>query len=206
MSGFFIARRQVFADAVHTLSNQGYKILLDLMTAYPGDLRIAEEPYRFRDRREGKSKISAMVLAEFAFLLIEKLSRGIIPPRFVLFALVGGLGLLVHLAILEVLRRAGYAFLPAQSIAIGGAILFNYVVNNEFTYRDRRLTGVDFATGLVLFAAICSIGALANVGVAEMAIQSTANWTLAGFAGAVMGAVFNFGGASSLVWGRTRRR
>lgn len=206
MSGFFMARRQVFAGAIYNLSNQGYKILLDLISSFPGELRIAEEPYQFRNRREGESKISAMVLAEFAFLLIEKLSRGVIPPRFVLFALVGGIGLIVHLAILETLRQAGFAFLPAQSFAIGGAILFNYVVNNEFTYRDRRLTGVDFATGLLFFAVVCSIGALANVGVAEMAIESTDNWTLAGIAGALMGAVFNFGGASSLVWGRTRKR
>jgi dolichol-phosphate mannosyltransferase len=206
MSGFFMARREVFAGAIYNLSNQGYKILLDLISSYPGELRIAEEPYQFRNRREGESKISAMVLAEFAFLLVEKLSRGVIPPRFVLFALVGGLGLLVHLTILETLRRVGFAFLPAQSCAIAGAILFNYFVNNEFTYRDRRLTGFDFATGLLVFAAVCSVGALANVGVAEMAIQSTDSWTLAGIAGALMGAVFNFGGASSLVWGRTRKR
>jgi dolichol-phosphate mannosyltransferase len=206
MSGFFMARRAVFAASIYTLSSQGYKILLDLISSHPGPLKIAEVPYTFRNRREGDSKISAMVLAEFAFLLIEKLSRGLISPRFVLFALVGGLGLGVHLAVLSALIAGQVPFMTAQTGAIAAAILFNYAVNNEFTYRDKRLTGAGFYIGFVIFAAICSFGAIANIGVANLAIEETNNWSLAGVAGALMSAVFNFGGASTMVWGRTRRR
>lgn len=206
MSGFFMARRQVFAAAVYNLSSQGYKILLDLISAHPGELAIIDVPYTFRTRRAGNSKISPMVVAEFAFLMVEKLSRGLIPPRFVLFALVGGLGLLVHVAVLALLGWAGLHFLPAQAGAVAVAIAFNYVVNNEFTYRDRRLTGREFALGFVIFAAICSVGAVANIGVANLAIEETASWSFAGIAGALIGAVFNFGGASAMVWGRTHRR
>lgn len=206
MSGFFMARRQVFAAAVYNLSSQGYKILLDLISAHPGELRIVDVPYTFRSRRAGASKISPMVLAEFAFLMVGKLSRGLIPPRFVLFALVGGLGLGVHVAALSALLSAGLAFMPAQTGAVAVAIAFNYVVNNEFTYRDRRLTGREFALGFVIFAAICSIGAIANIGVAKLAIEETDSWSFAGIAGAIVGSVFNFGGASSMVWGRTRKR
>ncbi len=206
MSGFFMARRAVFAESIYNLSSQGFKILLDLLASYPGTLKVSEVPYTFRNRRAGDSKISPMVIAEFAFLLIEKLSRGYISPRFVLFALVGGMGLVVHLAVLSLFIAADVRFIPAQSVAVAVAIAFNYVVNNEFTYRDRRLTGLDFVGGLVVFAIICSIGALANIGVANLAIEETNSWSIAGIAGAVMGAVFNFGGASSLVWGRRRWR
>lgn len=206
MSGFFMTRQQVFAAAIYDLSAQGYKILLDLLASYPGDLAVVEIPYTFRARRDGESKISPMVIAEFGFLLIEKASRGLIPPRFVFFVIVGGLGLLVHLATLQALGTLGVSFLTAQSGATGVAILFNYVLNNEFTYRDRRLTGATALVGLVIFALVCSIGAMANVGVANMAIEETGNWSLAGIAGALMGAVFNFGGASALVWGKLNRR
>lgn len=206
MSGFFMAKRAVFAASVYDLSQQGYKILLDIISSSPKPLRIAEVPYEFRNRRDGESKISAMVLAEFAFLIIEKLSRGLIPPRFVLFSIVGGLGLTVHLAILYVLKQAQVTFLPAQTWALIGAILFNFVVNNQFTYHDRRLSGVRLLSGGLLFLVICSIGALANVGVAELAIERTHSWSLAGITGALMGAVFNFGVASSLVWGERKRR
>ncbi|WP_425228650.1 glycosyltransferase [Sphingomonas sp.] len=202
MSGFFMVRRAVFAASVYDLSQQGYKILLDIISSAPRPLKIAEIPYEFRNRREGESKISVMVLAEFAFLLIEKVSRGLIPPRFVLFSIVGGLGLVVHLAILEACKHLfGLAFLPAQGAAIGGAMLFNFAVNNNFTYHDRRLSGSRLITGAILFCIVCSVGALANVGVAELAIERTHSWSLAGVAGALMGAVFNFGAASSIVWG-----
>lgn len=206
MSGFFMARRQVFAAAVYDLSSQGYKILLDLISAHPGALRIVDVPYTFRNRRAGTSKISPMVLAEFAFLMIGKLSGGLIPARFVLFALVGGVGLIVHVLALSALLGGGLGFMPAQIGATAVAIGFNYVVNNEFTYRDRRLIGREFALGFVIFAAICSIGAIANIGVANLAIEETASWSFAGIAGAIVGSVFNFGGASSMVWGRTRKR
>ncbi|MGL4312497.1 MAG: GtrA family protein, partial [Sphingomonas sp.] len=137
---------------------------------------------------------------------IEKLSRGLISPRFVLFAIVGGLGLGVHLAVLALLIDLGVRFLSAQGVAVVAAIIFNYIVNNEFTYRDRRLTGLDFVGGMVVFAIICSIGAIANIGVANLAVEENASWSLAGIAGALMSAIFNFGGASSLVWGRRRWR
>jgi dolichol-phosphate mannosyltransferase len=206
MSGFFMARRQVFAASIYNLSSQGYKILLDLISSYPGPLKIAEVPYVFRNRRDGESKISPMVLAEFAFLLIEKLSRGLIPPRFVLFALVGGLGLGVHLLVLSMMMEWRAPFMLAQITAVAVAMLFNYAVNNEFTYRDRRLSGVNFLGGFVIFAIICSVGAIANIGVANLAIEETNSWSLAGIAGATMSAVFNFGGASSMVWGGRRKR
>lgn len=204
MSGFFMMKRAVFASSVYDLSQQGYKILLDIISSAPKPLKIAEVPYEFRNRRDGESKISVMVLAEFAFLLIEKVSSGLIPPRFVLFSIVGGLGLVVHLAILYVLKNFGLSFLSAQVAALGGAMLFNFVVNNNFTYHDRRLTGGRLVTGALLFCVVCSVGALANVGVAELAIERTHSWSLAGVAGALMGAVFNFGAASSIVWGQRK--
>ena len=206
MSGFFMVRRPVFGASIYGLSQTGYKILLDIISSAPVPLKIEEVSYTFRNRREGESKISAMVLAEFAFLLIEKLSRGLIPPRFVLFSIVGGLGLLVHLAILYTFGEFGVGFIRAQTAAIMGAMLFNFVVNNQFTYHDRRLTGMRIVTGAILFCIVCSVGALANIGVAELAIQRTGSWSLAGVAGALMGAVFNFGAASSLVWGQRKRR
>ena len=205
LSGFFMVRQPVIAASIYRYSQQGYKILLDILSSSPVPLRIREVPYTFRARREGKSKLTLLIAAEFIFLLIDKLSRGWIPPRFVMFGLVGGLGLGVHLAVLYALKRDGLHFLLAQAIAVACAMLFNFIVNNEFTYRDRRLTGLAFLKGLLLFAAICSVGAIANIGVADLAIQQTQSWTIAGVFGAVMGAVFNFGAASKLVWDRRAR-
>jgi len=206
MSGFFMVRRELFASVIYDLSQQGYKILLDIISSSHTPLKIEEVPYVFRTRQAGESKISVMVLAEFLFLIIEKLTHGLIPPRFALFSIVGGIGLLLHLTILNSLKLFGFDFLAAQLTATGVAMVSNFIMNNEFTYRDRRLTGLSFIAGLILFCIVCSFGALANVGVAEIAIREVNNWSIAGLAGALMGAVFNFSAATSLVWRRPRKR
>ena len=206
MSGFFMVRREVFAREIYDLSQQGYKILLDLIASAQTRLRIEEVPYVFRSRQAGESKIDAMVLAQFLFLIIDKLSRGLVPPRFALFSLVGGVGVAVHLTVLNALKQAGFEFLPSQILATGVAMFSNFIMNNELTYRDRRLTGLSLYGGAILFCLVCSLGALANVGVAEIAIERLHNWSIAGLAGALVGAVFNFSAATSLVWRRPRRR
>ncbi|KKC26379.1 hypothetical protein [Sphingomonas sp. SRS2] len=53
---------------------------------------------------------------------------------------------------------------------------------------------------------VCAFGALANVGVAEIAIQRVDNWSIAGLFGAIIGAAFNFSAASSPLWRRPRKR
>jgi dolichol-phosphate mannosyltransferase len=206
MSGFFMTSRDVFDAAIYDLSQQGYKILLDLLTSSPRPLKVVELPYVFRDRRAGESKVEAMIVLEYAFLLIEKLSKGLIPPKFILFAAVGVMGLAVHLTTLQVLKLAGLHFLLSQSLATLGAMTFNYVVNNQITYRAERLKGGRFVVGYLVFCLVCSLGAVANVSVANLALGRVHSWPLAGLAGALMSSVFNFGVATRFVWGMRRRR
>lgn len=204
VSGFFILHRRVLTEALYDLSQQGYKILIDILTSSRRPLTVLEVPYTFRGRRSGDSKLSLLVVAEFGFLLVDKLTRGLIPPRFVLFSAVGSLGLIVHLIALRALLGAGAEFVLAQTGATYIAMVSNFLINNVFTYGDRRLRGFSMAKGLALFMIICSVGAIANVSVAELAMRSTQSWSLAGIAGALMGAVFNFGAASAIVWNRKR--
>lgn len=206
MSGFFMTRRVVLDAVIYDLSQQGYKILLDLLTSSPRALRVAEVPYVFRDRQAGESKLDVMIIIEYVLLLIEKLTRGLVPARFVLFSLVGGLGLGVHLSMLAILKSVGMQFLPAQAIGTVVAMAFNYVVNNSVTYRSQRLSGVHFVFGYLIFCLVCSLGAIANLSVANLAIEQVDDWALAGLAGAVMSAVFNFSVSTKFVWGRQKRR
>lgn len=205
MSGFFMTRRSVFDAAIYDLSQQGYKILLDLLTSSPRSLKVVEVPYVFRDRRSGESKVDVLIIAEYAFLLIEKLTKGLIPPKFVLFSIVGGLGLLAHVFVLRVMIGLGAGFLTAQTVATLCAMTFNYVLNNAVTYRAERLKGQRFAMGYVVFCAVCSLGAVANISVANLTMHEVNSWPLAGVAGALMSLVFNFGISTRFVWGRRRR-
>jgi dolichol-phosphate mannosyltransferase len=206
MSGFFMTRHSVFESLTYDLSQQGYKILLDLLATSKRPLKVVEIPYVFRDRKHGESKLDLMVVAEFGFLIIEKFTHGMVPARFMLFSIVGGLGLFVHLSALNILKVSEFKFLTAQIMATTCAMTINFFLNNSLTYRSDRLQGFDIFVGYLLFCATCSMGALANVSVASLTVAETANWQIAGIAGAIMSAVFNFGVTTKFVWGRKKRR
>jgi dolichol-phosphate mannosyltransferase len=206
MSGFFMTRREIFDAHVHELSLQGYKILLDVLASVKKPLKIREVPLVFRERNAGVSKLDFMILAEYVFLLIDKFSHGLVPPRFVLFSIIGGLGLGVHLGVLKFLQASESAFLPAQAVATLTAMSFNFILNNSITYRSDRLRGYDLLTGYLTFCAACSLGALANLSVAHFAILNINSWAFAGAAGALMSAVFNFSISTNFVWGAKKRK
>jgi dolichol-phosphate mannosyltransferase len=128
----------------------------------------------------------------------------VIGPRFISFMLVGATGLAVHLV---VLRLAFGTFLlsfsVAQSIATFVAMVSNFLLNNALTYHDRRLTGKSLIFGFLGFCAIGSVGAITNVGLASWLYSREPMWWLAGAAGAIMGAFWNYSMSSQFVW-RTR--
>ena len=160
--------RPLFETLAPNLTGQGFKILLDLVLSSPAPLRVIEVPAVFHERVAGESKLDALVLMQFAGLLLDKVFGGLLPLRFISFALVGALGVLVHLAVLTTaLKLVGLQFEAAQTIATVVAMVFNFQLNNEITYRDQRLRGPRLWRGLLLFMLVCGLGAIANVGIAK---------------------------------------
>ena len=99
------------------------------------------------------------MLAQFAGLLLDKMLGGVVPLRFVAFAAVGALGVLVHLAVLTLgLKLGGLPFGAAQAVATVVAMIFNFVLNNQITYRDQLLRGSALWRGLALFMLVCGLG------------------------------------------------
>ena len=183
MSGFFMCRREVFEGAVRRLSGQGFKILLDLMASSPQPLRVRELPYKFRKRRYGESKLDVLVAWEYGTLLADKLIGHIVPVRFALFALIGGLGLFIHMAVLlSGLTLVALSFVAAHTVATLVAMTSNFFLNNLFTYRDQQLRGWQLVRGLLSFYLICSIGAVANVGIGTYVFRTDQTWWVAGIA------------------------
>ena len=201
MSGFFAIRRSVLMEALPNLSTIGYKILLDLVVSSPNRLEIREVPYTFRPRLVGDSKLDSAILAEFAVLLFDKLVGRWVPPRFMMFLCVGAFGLLVHLAVLGLsLNVLDASFRFSQAAAVLISMTANYVLNNQLTYRDRRRTGFGFFTGLASFYLICSVGAVANVGIGELIYAGGEVWWIAGTIGAAIGSVWNYALSSCFTW------
>ena len=202
MSGFFMIRRNVFDQVVRRLSNQGYKILLDILLSAPHGLRVEEVAYTFRSRISGESKLDTVAVLDYLALLIDKAIGHVIPLRFVMFACVGAMGLIVHLSVLASLNRGlGVGFAPANLAAAMSAMTFNFFLNNMLTYRDMRLRGFwPILRGLVSFSALCAVGTAANVGVAVVLFEQKYTWWLAGLAGIFMGAVWNYTATSIFTW------
>lgn len=199
MSGFFMMRRDRFDPLARLLSTQGFKILLDIVLTAKGRLRIVEEPYVFGSRSHGESKLDAQVGLDFLGLLLAKLTRGAVSPRFLSFALVGAIGVFVHLAALSAaLLRFDFAL--AQAIATTIAMTGNFFLNNSMTFRESRLSGFALLRGLVGFYAFSSVGAITNVGIASWLYAYQPTWWLAGFAGALMGVVWNYSMSTMFVW------
>jgi dolichol-phosphate mannosyltransferase len=201
MSGFFMVRREAFEAAMRRLSGQGFKILLDLLASSPRPLRVVELGYRFRQRRHGESKLDTLVAWEFGMLLADKLVGHAIPVRFVLFATIGAIGLVVHLVVLRLaLTLLALDFTPAQTSAALVAMTSNFFLNNLFTYRDQRLMGWRLLRGLASFYLICGLGLIANVGVAAYTFAQHERWWIAGVAGVVVGSVWNYAISSVFTW------
>lgn len=206
MSGFFMLQRSVLDSAVHNLSGLGFKILLDILSTTEHPLRIVEVPYHFRDRFAGSSKLDEMVVWEYGMLLADKTFGRFVPVRFLTFAVIGGLGVFIHMAVLVFLLKGLHAgFVTAQSVASSSAMVFNFAGNNLLTYRDRRLRGWAWAKGLISFVLACSIGAIANVGIATYLFANRTQWWLAAFAGVLVGAVWNYAVSQVYTWGNSKK-
>jgi len=201
MSGFFVIRRDRFEQLAPQLSVQGFKILLDIVATAHGELRTVEVPYTFGSRLHGESKLDSMVALDFLGLVLAKFTHDVVSLRFLLFAMVGGIGLFVHLGTLFVaLQVLDFPFPEAQAAGALVAMTSNFILNNFLTYRDQRLKGFAILRGLLAFYLVCSVGLLANVGVAFSVYDQEPIWWLAGAAGALMGVVWNYAMSGLFVW------
>ena len=216
MSGYFLLRAETLRADAHRLSGVGFKILLDIMATVDAPLRVKEFPLAFAARAEGESKLDRTIAFEFLVGLYDRWLGRIIPTRFALFGTVGAMGVVVQLAVLWAVQglimgehfvyghwSKGTAFNVANSIAAIFAMTFNFVLNNELTYSDKRLRGfTPLLRGWAKFAVTCSLGLLTNIGSAA-ALKSMGFHDIAAvITGIVLGSVWNFALSSKFVWGR----
>lgn len=206
LAGLFLFRREWLEEAAPRMSPVGYKVLLDLALSGRRTPKVFETPTALRSRLAGQSKLDARVMAELAAQLIEKRTGGLVSARFALFGAVGSTGVIVNVALLAALAAAGMDYWAAQALSVVAAMSSNFALNNLLTFRDRRLAGGRFWRGLAAFYVACTGGALINqaAGMSLHAVQVPA--VLAGLAGALLAAVWNYTAASSLAWGRKPQR
>lgn len=202
MSGFFALKRTTFVSIAPRLSGAGFKILMDLILSAPGKIRVREIACTFKPRLAGESKLDIMVMLQFLGLMLDKMFHGWLPIRFLVFAFVGAIGVVVNIGVMNLLRFTGADFTLSQTIGTFVAMLVNFRLDNTLTYRDRRLKGASLYGGLLLFVLVCSVGAWANIGIAQIFRQDGQTFDKASAAGAVVGVVWNYAVSSTLIWRR----
>jgi dolichol-phosphate mannosyltransferase len=208
MSGFFMIRREIVSSLAPRLSPDGFKILVDVILSAGGGLKIVEVPYVFRKRNAGESKLTPLVGMDFLGLVVHHATAGILPIRFVLFAAIGAVGLIVHIVALSAVLHwfRMLTFDAGQLIATIIAMGSNFILNNEITYRPYRFSGPGMVVGFLAFALGCSVGALANIDIASWLYTSDQTWWVAGLAGALLSVVWNYAVSTNLIWRRRHRR
>lgn len=206
MSGFFLVRQSYFLEAARQLQGNGFKILVDLLASSPRPVRLAEIGYEFKPRAHGESKLCVHTAVEYLLLVANKLSGGVLPVRFAAFAIVGAIGLGTHLAALATMLYGLHLhFIAAQSLATAVAMIENFFLNNLITYSDRSLRGLRWVSGLATFCLACSFGAWANVTIARSLYGNGLPWYVAGMAGTLLSAVWNYSATSLFTWHMPRR-
>lgn len=203
MSGFFMLKRSVFEGIKPKLFGRGFKILLDICAASERPLQIKELPYQMRARHAGESKLKWQVVFEFlAFLVFQFFGKRLnLPPKFIKFCLVGLSGVVVHMSVLTLTHKViGWTFLQGQIAATIVAMLCNFVINNNFTFKEEKLTGKAFYWGAISFFVICSVGSFIGVSASKLMNDVGVVWWLAGLSSIVLTAFWNFSVNSIFTW------
>jgi dolichol-phosphate mannosyltransferase len=163
MAGYFMFDRQVVADA--NLKPTGYKILLEVLIE--GEFqKVAEVPYTFQTRSSGQSKLKARQQIDYLKHIYSLMKRKGEVLRFVKFCAVGLSGVGVNMGLLWILTEiAGLQYLLSAAIGIETSIITNFLLNDFFTFPDRRYLTVKSTLNRLLKFNLVSIAGLAiNLG------------------------------------------
>ncbi|QCB93751.1 glycosyltransferase [Cellulomonas shaoxiangyii] len=132
MTGFFLVRRS--AVDLDVLRPRGFKILLEILARHP--MRVVEVPFVFGERFAGRSKANVAQGLHFLWQL-----GGLRFGRMSRFAIIGGLGAVVNVAIVALLTSLGAGWLLAALVAAELTIVGNFLLQERFVFRDLRHEG-----------------------------------------------------------------
>lgn len=136
MSGFFAIRKEVIEGV--ELDPVGYKIGLEILVK--GRISSVEEvPITFADRKAGKSKLGASVTLKYidhCIRLYEHRKPWL--ARYLKFALIGGVGAVINLAILwTAVEVFAVYYMVAAVLAFVVADTNNFIWNRWWTFRSK---------------------------------------------------------------------
>ena len=164
-SGYRAITKEVY-EAVHPLINSerfmGYTFQIGFLNnAVRKGFKITEVPFVFVDRTIGESKLGAEYIKNTLLYIFKVRLNDLLKNRIFKFAFVGGLGTVVQLITLSLFRFVIpdfkvlfiTSFLVATLMSIEAAILSNFVLNNIWTFADRKLKASQYPAKFLAFNA-----------------------------------------------------
>lgn len=143
-TGYRAIKRQVYEKVLPKLGYErffGYTFQIGFLhNAVRAGFKIGEVPLKFIDRTLGQSKLGAEYIKNTLIYIFK--ARLIELSRFLKFIIVGGTGLLIQTLLYLSLSSYTKTLSPAAATIAGGqlAILSNFILNNLWTFKDRRLS------------------------------------------------------------------
>jgi dolichol-phosphate mannosyltransferase len=174
MSGFFAVSRATYERYGTSVNPKGFKILLEFIGRRHEGLRVGEVGYTFRNRLHGETKLSPSVIRAYILAVIELRLGRQVKGQFVLYSLVGLSGVAVNLIVFQL-----FEWINLGSIDIGlrnevrwsllagiqASIIWNFLLNNYFTFWERRFHRRQLLWGLFLFELVSLVGVFIHVAV-----------------------------------------
>lgn len=176
--------------------------------------KISEVPFHFIDRTVGYSKMGAEYFKNALLYIFTVRFQEIVGSRVFKFLAIGGSSALLQLVTLELWRKF-LPYLGAYFAAVECSVLYNFILNNFWTFGDRKLKTSQYPAKFVQFN-LASAGSIiiqlviAAVGKATIGIvplftlpvlhKVIDTGTMYAVVGIFVGLFWNFFAYSKIVW------
>ena len=137
-------------------------------------VRVGEVGYTFRNRLHGETKLSPSVIRSYLLAVVELRLGRQVKGEFVLYCLVGASGVLVNLAVFSLAELADLGAIDVGGdttlrwslvLGIAASIVSNFLLNNYFTFWERRFRRRRLLLGFVEFAMVSLVGVVVHVAI-----------------------------------------
>ena len=109
----------------------------------------------------------------------------------------------MHLLALYLLHAVlGMQYPVALLVAIEAATVSNYLLNNQWTFKDQRFLGKEWWLGLIRYNMACFIGSFFNIAIGWYLVDKGIPWVIASVLGIWVGISWNYLANKAFTWGR----
>lgn len=223
-SGYRAIRKPVYEQVHHLVKGPqftGYTFQVGfLYNAAKAGFKIEEVPYQFTDRVYGHSKIGPEYLKNTLAYIFSTRINEIIHHRVFKFAVVGGFGAVVQLTSLALFRNF-FPYQIANFLSVEMAVLSNFLINNVWTFRDRKLAWramplkfIQFniaSFGSVLIQVIVAFLGENLIGLKPLFVMPLLNLTvdtasIFAIIGILLGMMWNFFAYNRFIWKKAKNK